>query len=89
MEEHRIAQLPQAERDRLRFGPINPAMICPHCQQQGTVRTKTASHKKGVHGGKATAALLTGGVSLLAIGLSRHENLTEAHCNNCKNSWIF
>jgi hypothetical protein len=89
MEQNEIAHLPREVKDRMGWGPINPEMICPHCQEQGTVRTKAASHKKGVHVGKVTAALLTGGVSLLATGLSRHEILTEAHCDNCQNSWMF
>ncbi len=52
-------------------GELNRAMVCPHCQTRGSVYTKAVTQKKGVSGGKATAALLTGGVSLLATGLSR------------------
>jgi hypothetical protein len=70
-------------------GQANPAMICPHCQTRGSVFTKGIDQKKGVSGGKATAAMLTGGVSLLATGLSRKEHATQAHCANCKNIWTF
>ena len=70
-------------------GQLNPAMMCPHCQEKGRVRTKPVERKKGVSGGKATAAILTGGVSMLATGLSRKERLTEAHCDNCGNNWEF
>jgi hypothetical protein len=67
----------------------NAAIICPHCQSRGTVRTKQVKRKKGVSGGKATAAVLTGGLSVLATGLSRKETVTEAHCTNCRNTWQF
>jgi hypothetical protein len=67
----------------------NAAMICPHCQSRGTVRTNQVKRKKGVSGGKATAAVLTGGLSILATGLSRKETVTEAHCTNCRNTWQF
>jgi hypothetical protein len=40
-------------------------------------------------GGKVTAALFTGGVSLFATRLSKKENSTQAHCANCKNVWEF
>jgi hypothetical protein len=73
----------------LDWGPFNRAMICPHCQTKGQVRTKTVVRKKGVSGSKATAALLTGGFSLLFIGLSQEEELTQAHCCDCKNTWEF
>lgn len=70
-------------------GQANPAMICPHCQTRGSVFTKGIDQKRGVSGGKATAAVLTGGVSLLATGLSRKEHATQAYCTNCKNTWTF
>jgi len=70
-------------------GPANGQMICPHCQVRGKVHTKKVTQKKGVSGGKATGAILTGGVSLLATGLSRKENATEAFCRNCSSIWHF
>jgi len=71
------------------YGTLNSAMVCPHCQQTGCVRTKNVKTKKGISGGKATGAVLTGGVSMLATGLSRKEQQTEAYCENCKNKWYF
>src|SRR5216684_1345715 len=65
------------------WGSVNSAMICPHCQTKGSVRTKQTTQKAGISGGKATAAILTGGLSLLAMGLSRKEQRTQAHCGNC------
>lgn len=64
-------------------------MICPHCQVKGTVQLRPVSRKKGVSGGKAVAALMTGGLSMLAVGLSRKERETEAHCSNCMVTWHF
>jgi len=70
-------------------GQIKPALVCPHCQGKGTVRTQSVKRKKGISGGKATAAILTGGVSVLATGLSRKETSTEAYCGNCGSKWDF
>lgn len=64
-------------------------MVCPHCNQRGTVRTKSIKMKKGISGAKAMGGLMTGGVSLLATGLSRKEKLTEARCKYCKQKWVF
>lgn len=77
------------QKDEMAFGPINPHMNCPHCNTLGNIRTKPISQKKGISGGKAVAGLLTGGVSLLAVGLSRKENSTQAHCKKCGNTWQF
>ena len=76
----------KAEKER---EELNKAMICPHCQEKGMVRTSPITQKKGVSGGKATAAIFTGGVSLLATGLSRKEAVTQAHCDNCGSTWNF
>src|SRR5258707_4437535 len=73
--------------DTFNHGPINPMMVCPHCNTRGQIRTKEVVNKKGVSGGKATAALLTGGISLLATGLSRKEAATQARCGTCRNQW--
>jgi hypothetical protein len=70
-------------------GPINPHLVCPHCQTEGRVHTKQVKTKKGISGGKAAAALFTGGWSMLATGLSRKEGSTEAHCDACNSTWHF
>lgn len=70
-------------------GTINPALVCPHCQTRGKVRTQAVNEKKGVSGGKATAALLTGGTSMLVTGLSRKEKATKATCGSCNSTWMF
>lgn len=71
------------------YGYFAPAMICPHCQKKGQVRTKKITQKKGISGSKATGAVLTGGISVIATGLSRKEDATQAHCDNCNSDWIF
>jgi len=63
------------------------AIVCPHCQTRGQVRTQRKRVKRGVSGGKATGALLTGGLSLLGTGLSRKETVTEMRCGNCHTTW--
>lgn len=97
-EKRKVAAMPHAERQiylekqqasalTLQHGQINLALICPHCQEKGRVRTKLVKRKMGVSGGKATAAILTSGVSMLATGLSRKEQSTEAYCGNCASKW--
>ncbi len=61
--------------------------MCPHCGVRGRVRTKQVKRKVGVSGGKATAAVLTVGFSILATGLSRKQKVTEASCANCLTTW--
>jgi hypothetical protein len=75
--------------DKVKHGKSNPQMICPHCQVKGRVLTKAIQKNAGVSGAKATGALLTGGVSLLATGLSRKDSLIEAFCKNCSSTWNF
>jgi len=64
-------------------------MVCPHCQTRGSVTTKKVKKKSGISGGKATGAVLTLGVSMLATGLSRKQKMTEAHCSACGAKWHF
>lgn len=68
---------------------INTQMVCPHCGKYGCVATKRLKAKKGISGAKATGALLTCGFSLLAVGLSRKEWVTNAKCKNCKSQWEY
>jgi hypothetical protein len=63
-------------------------IICPQCQVRGRVWSKPTKQKKGVSGGKATAAVFTFGVSMLGTGLSRKEKVTELHCGNCGSKWF-
>jgi hypothetical protein len=69
--------------------PSIGGMICPHCQTCGQVTTKAVKLKKGVSGAKATAMLMTAGLSIFATGLSRKEKATEAQCGKCLSVWHF
>jgi hypothetical protein len=73
------------DRDR---GPVNATLLCPHCDRRGGVRAKSVKLKRGISGGKATGAVLTAGVSLLATGLSRKESHTQLYCGNCWTTWV-
>lgn len=84
-----IAARQEARGQAFLYGSLNPALVCPHCQIKGKVHIQKIDRKSGISGGKATAAVLTGGVSLLATGLSRHEAVNEAHCTNCNTTWHF
>jgi hypothetical protein len=66
-----------------------PKIICPHCQERGSVWTRRVKVKKGISGGKVMGGLFTGGISLLATGLSKKEKVTEAHCSSCKQTWYY
>ena len=76
-------------RDSKLYGSLSRRLVCPHCQTAGHVHTKSVKKKVGISGGKVTGALLTGGISLLATGLSRKEAVTQAHCTNCSSNWYF
>jgi hypothetical protein len=71
------------------FGPLNPKVICSSCGERGKVRVKRERVKAGLSGGKAAGALLTGGLSLLATGLSRHVTVNKAHCGSCDSFYQF
>jgi len=64
-------------------------IICPHCQTKGYVYTKLDEVTKGISGGKAVGGLLTGGLSLLATGISRKQQVTRCKCRNCGSEWMF
>jgi hypothetical protein len=81
-------QLPSQIPDQ-NLGVVNPKLVCPHCQAAGKVRAKEVQHNAGVSGGKVVAMILTAGISLLFVGLSRIENKTVAHCDNCGSNWMY
>jgi hypothetical protein len=69
-------------------GPANSALICPHCQVRGQVRTRRVKQKKGVSGAKLTGAVFTAGFSIIGTGLSRKEKHREMTCGNCGTVWV-
>jgi hypothetical protein len=84
-------QMESDKRDYATFLRLegDPKIVCPHCHSAGGVTTKRVIEKTGIDGGKATAAILTEGVSLLATGLSGKRERTEATCSNCHTVWRF
>ncbi len=68
-------------------GEASSELVCPHCNTKGGVTTKQVKAKKGISGGKATAAVMTMGISTVATGLSRKEKVTELTCSNCGMTW--
>lgn len=85
----RTPKMSSTQLSQLEYGSVNGQIICPHCQTKGKVRTKRIQKDAGISGKKATAAALTGGISLLATGLSRKETVTQAHCDNCNSTWTY
>ncbi len=77
----------QQKLDQHDASPGRHQLICPHCQVRGRVTSKRVRAKRGISGGKATGAVLTGGLSMLATGLSRKESVTEMSCGNCGTTW--
>lgn len=76
------------QRQRL-WGKVNPKLVCPQCQARGHVRTMRVERKRGVSGTKAALAWLTAGLSIVATGLSRKDQATQAHCDECDSTWDF
>jgi len=77
-------------RDRIRDYKNRDAdtrLICPHCQTTGSVTSRTGKARKGISGGKAVGAVLTGGISILGTGLSRRQAVTVRTCSNCNTRW--
>jgi hypothetical protein len=66
---------------------LNELLTCPHCQQRGGVMVSKVTRKKGISGGKATGAVLTGGLSVAATGLSRMEGVQHMRCTKCNVGW--
>ena len=81
-----IKEAGETRKNRAMIGN-RPEMVCPHCGKNGTVSTKGIKRKDGISGGKATLAILSGGFSLLATGLSRKKHGTVARCANCEVVW--
>ena len=77
----------KAEREEQARRDAQARIICQFCHQAGDVTAKLVQKKQGVSGGKATAAILTGGVSLVAVGLSRKGMVTRLSCANCGMTW--
>lgn len=78
---------PEAKQEAMTRAEAQKLIICNYCQQSGGVTVRNIQQKQGVSGGKATSALLTGGVSLFAVGLSKKGMVNELTCSNCRMTW--
>jgi len=80
-----LTELLRYRSEQAKTGDAN--LVCPHCRVRGNVRTIRVKAKRGISGGKATAAVLTFGLSIGATGLSRKQMVTRAKCGNCGVDW--
>lgn len=62
-------------------------VICPHCHNRGGVTWQEVKRKQGISGAKATGAVLTGGLSVVATGLSRKGYVRACFCRFCGMKW--
>ncbi len=69
-------------------GHPTPEMICLHCRAKGEVSTKPITRNAGISRPKVAAAVLTAGISIPVVGLSRRETKTQARCSCCQQAWI-
>lgn len=86
-----IAGSPDARERRqaiaARRAEAQARIVCHFCHQPGGVTAQVMQKKAGISGGKATGAILTGGFSLVATGLSRKATVTRLTCSNCQMHW--
>lgn len=78
---------PEARQQAMSRAEAQKLIICSYCHQAGGVTVRNIQQKQGVSGGKATSALLTGGASLLAVGLSKKGMVNELTCSRCQMKW--
>jgi hypothetical protein len=62
-------------------------IICPYCQNRGGVTWHQVKRKQGISGAKATGAVLTGGLSVVATGLSKKGFVRACSCAICGMKW--
>jgi transcription elongation factor Elf1 len=84
---HRRAKTPDAVAARATRAEQDRQIVCPHCGRAGCVTSRLYQAKQGVSGGKATSALLTAGISLAAVGLSKKAWVRRLSCSNCGMTW--
>lgn len=78
---------PLTIQDFQTYGPVHPGATCPHCGHKGFVQIRKLRREQGLSGVRISMALLTGGWSLLFLGLVRRSVLTRAHCCACHQTW--
>jgi DNA-directed RNA polymerase subunit RPC12/RpoP len=63
-------------------------IVCPYCGTSGSVTTRDIKVEHVVSGGKTSGAVLTGGISLPAVGLSRRQKGRQHTCGSCGLRWV-
>lgn len=63
-----------------KFGGINSALLCPHCQNRGSVRmiqaVRVTKNRVNSVAGKA-----------IGLGTNSESQVTQLHCDNCGMTW--
>ena len=62
------------------FGSLNEHLICPHCQNKGTVRAKSVSRTE-------TSTGKVGGIVKTNMNSSTTNYVTQHHCDVCRTTW--
>lgn len=82
-----------AFREGLR-GPVAPpahhpqaAIVCRFCHERGGVGVDVRTQRAGIDATKAGAAMLTGGASVLAVGLTGERKVHRLTCATCQMTW--
>ena len=70
-----------------KHGKLFPEVVCTFCQTKGKVRVKKGERKEGLSGGKVAGGMLTGGASILVTGIHRKQEIQNATCGNCRQTW--
>lgn len=84
---YRANYSPEAKQAALTRAEAQKLIICQFCHEAGGVTVREVTQKQGISGGKATGALLTGGLSLVAVGLSKKGQVNELICSRCGMKW--
>lgn len=80
MEARAFAALSPAEQAESLLGPLNPHLICPHCQTKGTVRAKAAENT-------VTSTGKVGGILKTNTSSKAVHQVTQHHCEKCGTTW--
>ena len=74
--------------DERNYGPRAPDLVCPRCGAEDRTHARPFVQAGEFSGWKLAAAVFTGGLSLLAVGVHRHATRRRARCAACLNAWI-
>ena len=58
------------------YGPVNDALVCPHCQTKGKVHSKVGDEVSR-----------TKVIPVVGNNIKTKREVTKMHCDNCKTDW--